>query len=174
MMKKLVLCVAASATLAAAPAHAALISYSAVGSGQADADLGSVASAKFGDSAIKPGIFTDTLSFTTDIAGENDATLSISSFKSLFKTLTATLDGNALSFISLGNDRFGALDINLTNGTHTLVISGQSISSNASYSGTLSSPVPEPASWALSMLGIGLIGGMLRSRRERVGTLAAA
>ena len=39
---------------------------------------------------------------------------------------------------------------------------------------TLSSAVPEPAAWGMMILGFGMIGGQLRSRRTRKTTLAIA
>ena len=185
MMKKLVLgAVAASAVLAAAPAHATLVSYSASGSSSyADPTIGTASDASFSDTGIKGdinGMFTDTLTFTTGQTGETIAALTISAFSKSFSTFSATLNGVTLtpSAISAIKGYVYSVDIaNLPAGTQTLVISGKSLG-HGGYVGNLSAPVPEPSTWALSILGFGLIGGMLRSRRQtqrgQAGVLAAA
>ncbi|WP_313540155.1 PEP-CTERM sorting domain-containing protein [Sphingomonas sp.] len=48
------------------------------------------------------------------------------------------------------------------------------ISDFAPENATLAAAVPEPASWAMLMLGAGAAGGMLRYRRRRQATLALA
>lgn len=168
MMKKLVLgAVAATAVLAAAPAHATLVSYTASGtSHSADASTGFGVS-NFSDSGIKSGSFTDTLTFTTGITGETSAEILISAFTSHFSSFTATLNGSPLGASALhttSRDYFIDL-VGLAAGTQTLVISGIS-KGGAGYTGSITAPVPEPSTWALSILGFGLIGGMLRSRRQ--------
>jgi hypothetical protein len=61
----------------------------------------------------------------------------------------------------------------LTSGTHTLFVNGALAAgiSNASYSGTLNispAPVPEPAAWALMLLGFGAIGVTMRRRQKPI------
>ena len=61
--------------------------------------------------------------------------------------------------------------ITLAAGTHTLFVNGNIPSGgNASYSGTLNlgAAVPEPATWALMLLGFGGMGMVLRRRRRPV------
>ena len=38
---------------------------------------------------------------------------------------------------------------------------------------TITSGVPEPASWAMMVLGLGCVGGVLRRRKDRMATLVA-
>lgn len=54
-----------------------------------------------------------------------------------------------------------------TNGEHTIYVNGTLNGPNGSYSGTLNvnPAVPEPATWAMMLLGFGAIGFSLRSRR---------
>ena len=168
MMKKLVLgAVAATAVLAAAPAHATLVSYTASGtSHSADSTTGFGVSA-FSDSGIGAGHFTDTLTFTTGITGATTADILISAYSTHFSSFSATLNGNALApiFSNAFTKVYEVSLASLTAGTQTLVINGVSKGA-ASYSGSITAPVPEPSTWALSILGFGLIGGMLRSRRQ--------
>jgi hypothetical protein len=62
--------------------------------------------------------------------------------------------------------------INLTAGTHHLFVNGgynTPIGQNPTYSGTLNiTAVPEPATWALMLLGFGGIGFAMRRRRRPV------
>lgn len=168
MMKKLVLgAVAAAAVLAAAPAHATLVSYTASGTSHAaDPTTGTGVSA-FSDTGIHSGSFTDTLKFTTGTAGTTSAEILILAFTSHFSSFTATLNGHALTATTLhGSTKDYYIDLTgLAAGTQTLIVSGISKGS-ASYAGSISAPVPEPSTWGLSILGFGLIGGMLRSRRQ--------
>jgi hypothetical protein len=181
MMKKLVLGAAvASAVMAAAPAHAALVSYTASGTTSfADPATGDSSSSSFSDNGIGSGSFTDTLKFTTGITGETIAAITITAFSHSFSSFSATLNGITLTpNLIPGNIRVYAIDVaSLVAGTQTLVISGSSLG-HAGYSGSISAPIPEPSTWALSILGLGLIGGMLRSRRQtqrqQSGALAAA
>jgi hypothetical protein len=65
---------------------------------------------------------------------------------------------------------FGALlPVNLLPGTYTLSVSGKNAGRASSYAGTLSfAGVPEPAAWALMILGVGMIGFAMRGQRSTV------
>ena len=58
----------------------------------------------------------------------------------------------------------------LAAGTYTIDVSGNLNSSNGSYSGTFNviNPVPEPATWAMMLLGFGAMGMVIRRRRKPV------
>jgi hypothetical protein len=176
MIRKLVLgAAAASAVIAAAPAHATLVSYTTSGTGSyADPGIGNTGLGNFSDSGIASGTFTDTLTFTTSATGESSASITITAFTRYFSSFTATLNGTALTgSVSSGAQTFSVDIASLAAGTQTLVISGIS-KGGAGYGGNISAPVPEPSTWALSILGFGLIGGMLRSRRRTLTTLVPA
>ncbi len=57
-------------------------------------------------------------------------------------------------------------------GTSTLVIQGAA-GALGTYTGSLAYAVPEPAMWALMILGFGVTGAALRTRRRRVSFSAA-
>ncbi len=51
-------------------------------------------------------------------------------------------------------------------GTYTLTIGGRSFGTASTYSGNFNvAAVPEPASWAMMIVGVGIAGGALRRRR---------
>ena len=59
----------------------------------------------------------------------------------------------------------------LTPGTHTIIANGTLNGPSGSYSGTLNIqalPVPEPATWAMMLVGFAGIGMILRRRRQPV------
>lgn len=176
MIRNLVLgAVIASAALAA-PAHATLVSFTGTDTGTKTASptIGSTISDSFSNSNINAGSFTDTLVFTTGLPGSTSVGLLVSAFKANFSSFSATLNGQSLTVASGGSSKFYSIDVaSLAAGTQTLVISGIA-KKGAGYVGSISAPVPEPSSWALSILGIGMIGGMLRARRRETGRLALA
>jgi hypothetical protein len=54
-------------------------------------------------------------------------------------------------------------------GTHTINVAGSLIGPNGSYAGTLNvAAVPEPATWAMMLLGFGAMGLVIRRRRRPV------
>lgn len=63
---------------------------------------------------------------------------------------------------------FGAIaGVKILPGTYTLFVSGVNAGAASSYAGTLSfAAVPEPAAWALMILGIGMLGFAMRSQRS--------
>ena len=54
-------------------------------------------------------------------------------------------------------------------GSHTITVAGNLLGPNGSYSGTLNvAAVPEPATWAMMLLGFGAMGLVIRRRRQPV------
>ena len=84
------------------------------------------------------------------------------------------LNGSDLDFtgdLPLGGSvvEFGALGATAINAAPNALTLAGTAWTNGSYSGTLSFAkvaVPEPAAWMMMLLGFGLVGGMLRSRRQ--------
>ncbi len=86
---------------------------------------------------------------------------------------SVTLNGVNFSVLSSGVQEFrNILDQNmLSGGVNTIAVNGKS-GGNAAFSGNLSfaAGVPEPAVWAMMILGFGLVGGAMRHRNAtRVG-----
>jgi hypothetical protein len=54
-------------------------------------------------------------------------------------------------------------------GSHTITVAGTLLGPTGSYSGTLNvAAVPEPATWAMMLLGFGAMGLVIRRRRQPV------
>ena len=134
--------------------------------------------------------FTSVFNFTTPV-GYNLASATISSnytdsqFAQDINFTTADLNGSAFTFNPNGQFEFGSVgNVALnTGGTNALTVNGlagrTALGANASFSGVLSfaaaqSPVPEPATWAMMLVGFGAVGfGMRRRTSARVRIQAA-
>ena len=76
---------------------------------------------------------------------------------------------------NLGSFNFGALkEVVLGPGTYTIAVEGTSGPHSTALSSSFSfaAAVPEPASWALMMVGVGVVGGTLRSRKKTAAAVA--
>jgi hypothetical protein len=125
----------------------------------------------FGETGIAEGDFSDTFTFAmpTGIAGATITTNWVGSLLSNIDFSSVTFNGHPFSLGPTGQVENGfILDLPVTSGTQTLVVNGKS-GGNGSFSGTLSfalTAMPEPASWAMMIVGFGGIGAMLRRRRR--------
>lgn len=134
-------------------------------------DASGAVSGTFGNEAIRRGTFTDTFSFTLP-AGFASTTISSSFFTNRRNNIdftSVTLNGVDFDIGSTGNVEFRSLvGAPVMAGLQTITVIGTS-GGTGSYSGTISfSPgaVPEPASWAMLIGGIGMAGAALRRRRQ--------
>jgi opacity protein-like surface antigen len=160
-----VLTAALCGVASAASAAVIPVTFSAVGS---DGSF----SGTFGDTGITNPTFTDTFTFTLPTG------LASSTVSSTFQGLTTdvnftsvTLDGHQFNIGDAGKNEFRFLDnLPVTAGPQTLTVSGTS-GGNGSFAGTIafapSRAVPEPASWALMILGFGGVGASLRRRHAK-------
>lgn len=142
----------------------------------APASDGSISGVFGNDGGIAKGNFTNTFNFTWPVLGISSGTIS-SSFTSKANDLnftSVTLNGTPFVSVIGGNGmpefRF-LTNLPVTAGPQQLVVTGYSPGKSATYSGTLSfSPaaVPEPATWALMIIGFGATGSMIRARSRRL------
>ncbi len=174
-MKKFILAASLAATLLAGGSASAaqMISFTPP---EADGSF----TGMFGNMNVDPGAFTDTYTFNlpTGVAGYT--------ISSIFNNMAATnnidftsvaFNGTPFSIGSTGNVEFRFLqDAHTTAGSQTLVVSGVS-GGNGTYDGTIAfarlTAVPEPASWAMMMMGFGGLGAMMRTNRRRAAASAA-
>lgn len=134
-------------------------------------------SAAFGVTHLEKGAFSDTFNFspsagtytvnaslvTLDMSPETDVTFS-----------AAYLNGNLLTLSGQGTFEYGYLLPTVITGPLALTVFGYVdfedtgfTPASASYAGTLNiSPVPEPASYALLLAGLGVVGAAGFRRRQ--------
>jgi hypothetical protein len=121
--------------------------------------------------------FTDTVTFTTPTGYNNVSAILNSTFNTAnpltnlnFNSVTLN-NGTTTTAFNIVNGVFDSASremISLTAGaSNVLTINGTTFG-DASYSGTLSfgtTAVPEPATWALMLMGFGAVGFSMRRRR---------
>ena len=122
--------------------------------------------------------FADSYTFTLP-AGFASTSLTTAAVNGMTDTAftSVLLNGNLLTTNSSGSiDAKSLLNVAVNPGANTLTVNGTS-GGLYSYGGNISfaklqASVPEPASWALMILGFGGLGGALRTKR-RAAALAA-
>ncbi|WP_198355517.1 FxDxF family PEP-CTERM protein [Sphingomonas sp. MA1305] len=187
-MKKLLMVGAAIATLTAAQNASAASTVARCDSGNACTiafdGTASMAAGTFGNASVTnpsfvdrytfdlgTGLFSLTLTtlFTGNVGSAGDIDFSL-------VRLNPPVGGNVIVPVIAGTDEIYRLqNLAVTAGQYVLRLEGTGASNvNASYSGTLNfsaAAVPEPATWAMMILGMGAIGfAMRRSRKSKVST----
>ena len=124
----------------------------------------------FGNSKGSAGAINDTFRFTVPKGSVSAYVGSIALTKKLDVTLTSvTLDGILHSFhqdLTGPEEKWSMGATSIGAGTHTLKVLGSWGTKGGAYSGTLNfDAVPEPATWALMILGFAGIGAAMRRRR---------
>ena len=131
-------------------------------------------SGTIGRAGIGSGIFTDIYRFIVDADGTGSGSIStsLSGFDSNVDFLTVTINGMDVPIFNQGTDvEFAGISgVMITAGMlNELVISGSS-NGNGSYGGqitfTPSAPIPEPATWAMMLIGFGGLGYTMRRARK--------
>ncbi|GAA4761228.1 FxDxF family PEP-CTERM protein [Novosphingobium ginsenosidimutans] len=173
-MKKFLLAATGAAALAcSANANAALVVNISGSSGS------------FGNASVTcapltaPCVFKDVVSFVTPAGYRlvsatittawTGSTLAAQNLTNIDFT-SVKLNGNAFTLSPTGRKEDGYLfDLLITpGGNNTLEVSGLS-GGGASYGGQLSfAAVPEPSTWLMMILGVGIAGAALRRRRQTV------
>ncbi len=126
----------------------------------------------FGASTDEIGPFSHVFSFTIPIQGNygsSTVTTTIQGLRDIDFT-SILLNGNAFSKV-LGDpgETWQISDVLLTAGVHTITLTGAKAGAGfSSYAGTLElGGVPEPAAWGMMLLGFGLVGSSMRSRKGK-------
>ncbi|MGD9714765.1 MAG: FxDxF family PEP-CTERM protein [Thermomicrobiales bacterium] len=125
----------------------------------------------FGNTLVKKFGFVDNFTFVTPAAGRVWVTIS-----SMFTIAGTNLDFNNSSNVNLtpfvnvssGVTEYRALlNLPVNAGTQSIRVAGFA-QGDASYTGTIAFAVPEPATWALLILGFGGIAYSMRRRKQDV------
>jgi hypothetical protein len=133
------------------------------------------------DTGLANPTFTEWLNLTNTLQGIYSISLSTSSASVDFTSamLSDGVNNYALSFVgSLGSNEFWGLgNTSIAAGTYTLTINGNN-SDTGALGGTVTivqhDALPEPATWAMMLLGFGAIGWQLRRRRSSLALAQAA
>jgi hypothetical protein len=134
-------------------------------------------SGTYGNDNVAYGFFTDTFNFSFPTAGFGGATIT----SIMTKLLATDINFTSVKFngVELNTASFGTFearyldDLVVASGPQKIVVEGWS-GGNGSYNGTVSfaAGVPEPATWAMMIIGFGAAGAMVRNRRKLVPTVA--
>jgi hypothetical protein len=80
---------------------------------------------------------------------------------------------NNVQEVNLFGNAIGYTPVSLAAGNYTIYLSGNAATANTIGSSIrFSSPIPEPATWGLMLLGFGMVGTGLRARRQTRVTFA--
>lgn len=174
-MKRLFLAAATAAALLSGGSAASAAQFMTMTPPEIDGSI----SGTFGNTGIDGGAFNNIFNFNLP-TGFTSFTASSSFTNNPMNDInftSLTFNGTNFNVGSTGQVEFRFLTgAAVTAGPQQLVVNGTS-GGNGSYAGTISftpnmAAVPEPAAWALMILGFGGTGAMLR-RRQKVSTVAA-
>ena len=177
-MRKLMLSLAGAAALAISSAAGAQVTLNDCSMDcDGPATVGSETTIGFTEAGLAAPTFTEWLTFTNDLAGTYALTLDTSSAGIDFTSAVLSGPGGPYALNEeFDNDiaEFWQLSsLFLQAGTYTLTIDGNN-RSTGSLGGTVTiNSVPEPATWAMMLLGFGAAGYAMRRRRAPVLAQAA-
>jgi len=174
-MRKLFLAAVAAAAVAAGSTSA---SAANIITGINSTTLNSTGTSGPFGAVVNTSPFGDAFTFNLNLPSNTNgqiSTISLTGTRDInFSSIFIDVNDVAHTFIKTSSDpnpEVWALlaPVFLTGGSHTLFVNG-SLAPNiaaASYSGTLNiAPVPEPATWAMMLLGFGGIGFAMRGRKQ--------
>ena len=128
-------------------------------------------STSYGNSSNVGGAINDTFNFTTIPGGASGSVISVAQTGKNIVLTSVMLDGIAFTQTLTGATELWQLALtNIASGAHTISVLGNWDTNGGSYGGQLDfnvqSPVPEPATWGLMLVGFGVAGAALRGRRN--------
>jgi hypothetical protein len=176
-MRKLALALAGTAALTfASAANATVGLINCTMNCQGPTTIGTQTTIGYSDTGLTTPSFTESLEFLNDLSGIYSITLTTSTAAVDF-TSAILSDGvnswNLYKFIDDGTNEYWSFNNPPTNqyslgaGDYTLTIMGDN-NGAGSLGGTVTiNAVPEPAAWAMMLIGFGAIGASMRRRRTR-------
>ena len=174
-MRKLVLgLVGATALALGSAASAAVVIDSSTMVTSGPTTVANVTTIGFTEANLNSPTFTENLVFTNSLAGLYSLTLTTSSPAIDFTSAVLTGLGGPYGLVEVADDgitEFWSLPsvANLGASQYTLTINGNN-SGAGSLGGsiTIRPAVPEPATWAMLLIGFGAVGFAMRRRRQPV------
>ena len=174
-MRKLVLgLVGATALALGSTANASVVIDSSTMVTSGPATVANVTTIGFTEANLGSPNFTENLVFTNSLAGLYSITLTTSSPAIDFTSALITGLGGPYNLVEIDDDGVSefwrlANPVTLSASQYTLTINGNN-SGAGSLGGsiTIRPAVPEPATWAMMLLGFGAVGFAMRRRRSPV------
>jgi hypothetical protein len=155
-------------------ATAAAVAFAFAGAAQAAPILTfDGTSGTFGDASVTESPFSRSFDFNVGTPGFLSLTISSTRTEALndIDFSNVTINGVNFAVLSTGvNEIRFRNNVNAIVGVNTILVEGVS-GGNASFAGTITfsdtpAAIPEPATWAMMILGMGTVGFALRRRRE--------
>lgn len=143
-----------------------------------DSDDGTI-SATIGNTGLS-GMFEDVFNFNllTDGIGSGGISATFTSLKNKITLTFVSINGTPLDIDVSKKTGFTSVEaagINLMAGKNSIIVRGMA-AKNASYGGNITfqpGAVPEPATWAMMLVGFGMMGASMRYRRRSTATAFA-
>jgi hypothetical protein len=176
-MRKLAIALAGTAALTfASAANATVGLISCTMNCQGPTTTGDTTTIGYSDTGLATPTFTESLTFLNDLPGLYSITLTTSTAAVDFTSAVLSDGVNSWDlhkFIDDGTNEYWSFDnppsnqYSIGDGTYTLTIMGNN-NGASSLGGTVTiNAVPEPAAWAMMLIGFGAIGASMRRRRTR-------
>ena len=176
-MRKLVLVLLGATALSIAPAANAAVSVDDTSFEAIDGPdtTGVTTSIGYTDTDLENPSFTEWLTFTNDLAGTYSITLNTSSPATDFTSAILQLvsDGSTVATLLPGfnngtTEFWQVSNVLLGDGQYKLIVNGNNRGAGSLAGSITINPVPEPATWAMMLLGFGAVGFAMRRRRMQL------
>lgn len=127
----------------------------------------------FGASTDELGAFSHTFTFEIPVQGNYGSSTVTTIIQGLRDIDFSSIKMDGLDYSQISSDpsseTWELANVLLTSGSHSITLTGTKLGTGfSSYTGTLElGAVPEPAAWGMMLLGFGLVGSSMRSRKGK-------